>query len=522
MILGQSSPQQTALLAKSGRSTMDDIFRRAALRRPDAIALADPPNRAGVTDGETRRLTYAQADRMISAIAGRLSRLGLQTDQIVGMQMANTVDAVVTLLGILRAGLIASPLPLLWRQADCTAALERIGASALIVSGRIGSVDHSALAMNVAADVFNIRQVGGFGADLPDGIVTFDDLYTAATIDPPPSVARPVNPAAHVAIITWDVCADGLVPVARSHFEVLAAGAAITLESRLEQNMVILSSLALPSFASLASSVMPWLLVGGTLALHHPFDHVAFAQQCKAEQCQAIVVPGPLALRLAEAGVFSRRDGAKTVIAAWRAPEQLAGSAAWGDPSISLVDIPVFGETALFAARRGGGGRPASLSLGAIMAPRGAAGALHMAEVVRTEAGTLGVRGPLVPKFALPSQVDGAGKPVFKVGADGFADTGYPCEVDPTSNLVTISGPPAGMVGVGGYRFGLRTLTDMATQAEPGSAVAVLPDALGGRRLAGTAADRDRVRDALATRGVNPLIIGAFGSLPDEERRAEA
>jgi hypothetical protein len=522
MILGQSSPQQTALLAKSGRSTTDDIFRRAALRRPDAIALADPPNRAGVTDGETRRLTYAQADRMISAIAGRLSRLGLQTDQIVGMQMANTVDAVLTLLGIVRAGLIASPLPLLWRQADCTAALERIGASALIVSGRIGSVDHSALAMNVAADVFNIRQVGGFGADLPDGIVTFDDLYTAATIDPPPSVARPVNPAAHVAIITWDVCADGLVPVARSHFEVLAAGAAITLESRLEQNMVILSSLALPSFASLAASVMPWLLVGGTLALHHPFDHVAFAQQCKAEQCQAIVVPGSLALRLAEAGVFSRRDGAKTVIAAWRAPEQLAGSAAWGDPSISLVDVAVFGETALFAARRGGGGRPASLSLGAIMAPRGAAGALHMAEVVRTEAGTLGVRGPLVPKFALPSQVDGAGKPVFKVGADGFADTGYPCEVDPTSNLVTISGPPAGLVGVGGYRFGLRTLTDMATQAEPGSAVAVLPDALGGRRLAGTAADRDRVRDALASRGVNPLIIGAFGSPPDEERRAEA
>src|SRR3979409_1127107 len=309
MILGQSSLQQTALLAKSGRSTMDDIFRRAALRRPDAIALADPPNRAGVTGGETRRLTYAQADRMISAIAGRLSRLGLQTDQIVGMQMANTVDAVVTLLGILRAGLIASPLPLLWRQADCTAALERVGAMALIVSGRIGSVYHSALAMNVAAEVFNIRQVGGFGPDLPDGIVSFDDLYTAATIDPPPSVARPVNPAAHVAITTGCVGADGLVPVARSHFEVLAAGAAITLESRLEQNMVILSSLALPPSASLAASVMRLLLVGVTLALHHPFDHVAFAQQCKAEQCQVIVVPGPLALRLAEAGGVRPRGG---------------------------------------------------------------------------------------------------------------------------------------------------------------------------------------------------------------------
>jgi len=522
MILGQSTPQQTALLAKSGRSTMDDIFRRAALRRPDAIALADPPNRASVTGGNARRLTYAQADRMISAIAGRLCRLGLKTDQIVGMQMANTVDAVLTLLGILRAGLIATPLPLLWRHADCVAALGRIGATALIVSGRIGSVDHSALAMNVAADVFNIRQVGGFGDDLPDGLVSFDDLYAAGTIDPPPSVERPVNPAAHVAVITWDVCADGLVPVARSHFEVLAAGAAITLESRLEQNMVILSSLALPSFAGLASAVMPWLLVGGTLALHHPFDHVAFAQQCKAEQCQAIVVPAALAMRLADLGMFNRRDGAKTVIAAWRAPELLAGSRAWGDLSIGLVDIPVFGETALFAARRGGGGRPASLGLGPIMAPRGAPGALHMAEVKRSENGTLAVRGPLVPKFPLPSEVDREGKPLFKVGADGFADTGYACEVDPTSNLVTISGPPADMVAVGGYRFGLRALTDMAAQAEPGSSVTALPDGLAGRRLAGTATDRDRVRDALATRGVNPLIIGAFGASRDEERRAEA
>jgi hypothetical protein len=391
MILGQSSPQQTALLAKSGRSTMDDIFRRAALRRPDAIALADPPNRASVTGGEARRLTYAQADRLISGIAGRLCRLGLKTDEIVGMQMANTVDAVLMLLGILRAGLIATPLPLLWRQADCVAALGRIGATALIVSGRIGSVDHSALAMNVAADVFNIRQVGGFGDDLPDGLVSFDDLYAASTIDPPPSVERLINPAAHVAVITWDVCADGLVPVARSHFEVLAAGAAITLESRLDQNMVILSSLALPSFAGLAAAVMPWLLVGGTLALHHPFDHVAFAQQCKAEQGQVIVVPGALALRLADSGVFNRRDGAKTVIAAWRAPELLAGSAAWGDVSIGLVDIMVFGETALFAARRGGGGRPAALSVGPIMAPRGAPGALHMAEVKRSESGTLAV-----------------------------------------------------------------------------------------------------------------------------------
>ena len=64
MILGQSSPSHAAMLAKAARSTLDDVFRRAATRRPDAIALADPPNRADITDGAPRRLTYGQADRM--------------------------------------------------------------------------------------------------------------------------------------------------------------------------------------------------------------------------------------------------------------------------------------------------------------------------------------------------------------------------------------------------------------------------------------------------------------------------
>jgi hypothetical protein len=209
------------------------------------------------------------------------------------------------------------------------------------------------------------------------------------------------------------------------------------------------------------------------------------------------------------------------VIAAWRAPEDLAASAGWDDPTVGLVDVPMFGETALLAARRGGNGRPAPLSLGPITAPRGAPGALHMAELKRTDAGTLAIRGPLVPKFPLPAEVDREGKPLFAVGADGFADTGYPCELDPTSRVLTISGPPAGIVGVGGYRFGLRALTDIAAQAEPGSTVASLPDALGGRRLTGTAADRGRVRVELTNRGINPLVVGAFAAQQADDQPAE-
>jgi hypothetical protein len=512
MILGQSSPQHMAQVAKAGRATIDDIFRRAATRRPDAVALIDPPNRAAITGGAPRRLTFAEADRMISAVALRLRRLGLGIDQVVGLQMANTVDAAMTFLGILRAGLIAAPLPLLWRQADCVAALERVGAKALIVSGRIGAVDHCELAMNVAAEVFHIRQVGGFGDKLPDGVTGFDDLYAAPGGEPPPAINRAVNPAAHVAAITWDVAPEGLVPVGRSHFELLAAGAAIALEARVEQNAIILTSLALPSLAGLALGLIPWLLIGGSLALHHPFDDEVLLQQAHDEHCGVMVVPAPVALRLDESGALAPRGDIKTVIAAWRAPERMAASAPWSDPVVGLVDVPVFGETGVFATRRGGDGRPAPLALGPITAPRGVSGALHVGEISRTAAGTLGLRGPPVPKFPLSPEIDSVAKPAFAVDADGLADTAFPCVIDPATRTLTISGPPAGIVEVGGYRFAEQALGALAAEVAPEGRITPQSDALAGQRLAGSAPDAARTRDALAARGVNPLIVAAFAA----------
>jgi hypothetical protein len=146
-----------------GRATLDDLFRRAVERRPDAVALIDPPDRERFTDFPPRSLTYAQADRVISAIAGRLRWIGVRSDAIIGLQLGNSVESVLTFLAVLRAGMIAMPLPLLWRRADITNALSRAGASALIVSGRVGAHDQLDDAMQAAVETFHIRFVCGFG-----------------------------------------------------------------------------------------------------------------------------------------------------------------------------------------------------------------------------------------------------------------------------------------------------------------------------------------------------------------------
>jgi len=505
-----------------GRATLDDLFRRAAARRPTALAMVDPPNRASVTDGQSRSLTYAEADRMISAIGGRLRRIGLRTDAIVGMQLANTVECVLTLLAVLRAGMIPMPMPLLWRRADAVAALSRVGANALIVSGRVGQHDQFGTALDVAAEIFPVRYVCGFGPRVPDGVIPLDELFAAEKLDPIPSPelerSLPPGPPAHLALITWDLAADGLVPVGRSHAETIAAGLGVLLETRLRQDATILATVTLSSFAGLAVTLLPWLLVSGTLALHHPFDAAAFAAQQQAMAPHVAVLPGPLVAQFAEAGCLE--GGLDSVIGVWRAPERLPRAPAWRDTTIGLVDVQVFGEIGLIPARRGPGGRPAAIPFGPITAPRGTKGAVIVGEVRPTPNGTVAMRGPMVPRCPFPPGVERTALPQLKVAANGFVDTGYACWSDRDNAPLMVTGPPPGMISVGGYRFIMRDLQDIVSELSPGATLAALPDPLAGHRLAGAAPDRAAVQQALGGRGVNPLLIDAFRRRPPAERRA--
>src|SRR5258708_5335294 len=182
------------------KATLGDLFRGALARRPHAIALADPADRADFTDGMPRRLTYAQADRAIAALAARLRGFGLPTDSVVAIQLPNTVESVIALLAVMRAGLIAAPLPQLWRHADAAAALSRVAARALIGCQRIGDTVHGDLAMHIAMETFTIRFLCGFGDNLPDGVVPIDDIFASGT-EPPP-IERYGEAADHVALVT--------------------------------------------------------------------------------------------------------------------------------------------------------------------------------------------------------------------------------------------------------------------------------------------------------------------------------
>src|ERR1700688_3375660 len=326
--------------------TLDGLFRRILARQPDALALLDPSNKQRVTGQAPKRLTFAQVDRAISALAAHFIEAGLPTNSVIAIQLPNTVEFMLTVLAAHRAGLIVALLPLLWRQAELTVALNRTGARAIVTMGRVDGVVHADLAMNAAAESFSIRHVCGFGNDLPEGMSSLDLALSGES-----AATRTVTQdGRRAAMISFDVTADGFRPVPRTHLSLIAGGLALSLEADVPQGSTLMSAFAPSSFAGLTTSLVVWLLSGGTLALHHPFDGDVLEQQIHEHSCDTLIAPAQLALRLAEIDMPSRLPSLRNVIGLWRAPEQAASGPLWTTEQAVLSDVYLFGEAGLFGA----------------------------------------------------------------------------------------------------------------------------------------------------------------------------
>ena len=484
--------------------TLDGLFRRILVRRPDTLALLDPLNKQRITGQSPKRLTFAQADRAITALSAHFIEAGLPANSVVAVQLPNTVEFMLTVLAAHRAGLIVALLPLLWRQAELTVALNRTGARAIVTTAKIDGVVHADLAMNAAAEAFSIRHVCGFGHELPEGMVSLDLALSGQSATTPA-----VTPdGRRAAIVSFDVTVDGFRAVPRTHLNLIAGGLALSLESDLPQGSTLMSAFAPSSFAGLTSSLVVWLLSGGTLALHHPFDSDVLEQQIKGHCCDTLIAPAQLALRSAEMDMPTRLPTLRNVIGLWRTPEQVASSPIWTTEQAVLTDVYLFGEAGLFSARRAADGAPAPILPGPHGAPRDVPGSSIAGEIFLTPGGTLALRGPMVAPAAYAPAPPPSGSLVAQ--PRDYVDTDYAARLDRSTGAICITAPPSGVMAVGGYRFLSQDLQEWAKRLGQGALLTALPDRISGHRLAGRAQDNARAREALSELGLNPLMVEAF------------
>jgi hypothetical protein len=494
-----------AVIQTNVSPTLDGLFGRILARQPDALALLDPMNKQRITGQPPKRLTFAQADRAISALAAHFIESGLPANSVIAIQLPNTIEFMLTVLAAHRAGLIVALLPQLWRQAELTVALNRTGARAIVTMSKVDGVNHADLAMNAAAEAFSIRYVGGFGADLPEGMASLDLAISSGS-----TTSRAVTQdGRRAAVITFDVTADGFRAVPRTHLNLIAGGLAVFLESRVFQGAILMSAFTPSSFAGLTSSLLVWLLSGGTLALHHPFDGDTLEQQINDDSCDTLIAPAPMALRLSEIDMPSRLPTLRNVIGLWRTPEQVASSEPWTVDRVRLTDVYLFGEAGLFGACRAADGAAAPIMPGPHGAPRDVPGTSIAGETLLTPRGTLALKGPMVAVAAYAPPTPTSDSLVAPPPRD-YVDTDYAARIDRATGAICITAPPSGIVAVGGYRFLSQDLQQWAKRLGQGALLTALPDRLSGYRLAGRAQDNARGREALSELGLNPLMVEAF------------
>src|ERR1700686_4391772 len=128
---GRPLSQSDPVIQTNASPTLDGLFQRILARKPDALALLDPLNKQRITGQPPKRLSYREADRAISALAAHFIESGLPANSIIAVQLPHTVEFVLTVLAAYRAGLVVAVLPLLGRQAELGAALNRTAARAI-------------------------------------------------------------------------------------------------------------------------------------------------------------------------------------------------------------------------------------------------------------------------------------------------------------------------------------------------------------------------------------------------------
>jgi non-ribosomal peptide synthetase component E (peptide arylation enzyme) len=270
--------------------TIGSVLRQTARHRASATAVVD----------EGGRLTYPELDARSIGVAQQLRALGLQPGERVLVQVGIGRSAVVTLMGLFRAGVIPVCTVPQYRLFELSALAEQSEARAHLVEvGAGGSSDLVALARDVRAASPNVRDVIVVGAD-PDAESDTVPLDTSHGLDDTGPTLEDLQPS------PLDVGAFQLsggttgVPkiIPRFHAEYVGYANAWCNRLALSGEDVILWSLPITHNAGMLCFLIPAILSGATLVLHSRFEIEEFLGTIERERVTVTGSIGPIAARL--------------------------------------------------------------------------------------------------------------------------------------------------------------------------------------------------------------------------------
>ncbi len=286
--------------------TLADVFFANAAQHPNRLAIVDAPNREALIGSTPRRLDYATLALEVRDTAARLARAGVWQDDVVVLQLPNTVELAVMYLACATLGAIASPMPVQYRAHEMREVFGTLGR-------KIRAVVSTATFKGspLAEPLFKVAK-----SVLPDARL----LHVASdreVADGMPLAAFPAAPLAPCSAGGNDVCTicwtSGTVAqakgVPRTHNNWLLSGEGLVEVAGLADGDRVLCPFPMVNMGGIASSLTTWLTIAGTLVLHHPLDVDLCLKQIQDEQVNFTVL-GPSLLNsvLQDEALLTRYD----------------------------------------------------------------------------------------------------------------------------------------------------------------------------------------------------------------------
>lgn len=274
-----------------GTRRIHDFLDDATRMRPGSEALVDAPNRAEFIAGSPRRLTWRDVASEVRRLEARLIAAGLGKDDIVCIQLPNCVELPLLYLACSRLGVVATPVPVQYREHELEHILGLTQPRAVVTANRILKHSNAAMMRSLAAGHPSIRTV-----------VAIDALEG----DPAEhEVGRREREAAvdanDIFTICWTSGTEGVPKgVPRSHNEWLAIPENIVLSGGLRPGCHLLNAFPLVNMAGIAGQFLPWLLTGAKLVMHHPFNLSIFLDQVRDEAIDYTVAAPAILATLAQ------------------------------------------------------------------------------------------------------------------------------------------------------------------------------------------------------------------------------
>ncbi|MER1956127.1 MAG: class I adenylate-forming enzyme family protein [Solibacillus sp.] len=272
-----------------GTKTVQHYLQQFVESSPTKTAVIDPLNKATLCNTPLLSLTYEQLQQKIDQVASALHDQGIGKDDIVAIQLPNVVELVISYFAILKVGAISSPIPIQYREFECLQLLQALNAKAVVTMQQINDRQYAEMYAKLQDQVPSLNTI--FTFDGASEVSVFID-FEQQSIHELPNIDVTAN---DIFTVCWTSGTEGKPKgVPRSHNEWLVSAYASVDAAKLSADDRILLTFPLVNMAGIGGVLVPWVVTGGTLVLHHPFDFPTFLAQIGSERITYTLVPPSL------------------------------------------------------------------------------------------------------------------------------------------------------------------------------------------------------------------------------------